>query len=288
MKVYLVDGTYELFRYYYAPGQTGSKFGATRGVLRSMLGMLEGGVTHLGVATDRVIESFRNDLYAGYKTGAGVEKALLAQFPVVERALEAMGVRTWKMTKYEADDALAAAAKEASAYAEQVIICTPDKDLGQCVVCDHVVQLDRRRDITLNEAGIIAKFGVPPASIPDYLALVGDSADGFPGIPGWGAKTAAAVLSRFGRIEDIPKLASEWGVSLSVRGGPVLAAALDAQRADAMLFKKLATLRTNIKVGATADALRWKGPRKSFKKVADELGAPDLFDKAKELAAGRE
>jgi len=288
MKVYLVDGTYELFRYYYAPGQTGSKFGATRGVLRSMLGMLEGGVTHLGVATDRVIESFRNDLYGGYKTGAGVEEALLAQFPLVERALEAMGVRTWKMTKYEADDALAAAAKEASAYAEQVIICTPDKDLGQCVVCDHVVQLDRRRDITLNEAGIIAKFGVPPASIPDYLALVGDSADGFPGIPGWGAKTAAAVLSRFGRIEDIPKLASEWGVSLSVRGGPVLAAALDAQRADAMLFKKLATLRTNIKVGATADALRWKGPRKSFKKVADELGAPDLFEKAKELAAGRE
>ena len=286
MKVYLVDGTYELFRYYYAPGQTGSKFGATRGVLRSMLGMLEGGVTHLGVATDRVIESFRNDLYAGYKTGAGVEKALLAQFPVVERALEAMGVRTWKMTKYEADDALAAAAKEASSYAEQVIICTPDKDLGQCVVGDHVVQLDRRRNITLNEAGIIVKFGVPPASIPDYLALVGDSADGYPGIPGWGAKTAAAVLSRFGRIENIPKLASEWGVTLSVRGGPVLAAALDAQRADAMLFKKLATLRTNIKVGATADALLWKGPRKSFKRVAEELGAPDLFEKAKEIAAG--
>jgi 5'-3' exonuclease len=250
-----------------------------------MLGMLDGGVTHLGVATDRVIESFRNDLYAGYKTGAGIEKELFAQFPVLERALMSMGLRVWRMTKYEADDALAAAAKEASTYADQVVICTPDKDLGQCVVGDHVVQLDRRRDITLNEAGIVAKFGVKPASIPDYLALVGDSADGFPGLPGWGAKTAAAVLAKFGRIEDIPRLASEWGIGLSVRGGPVLAATLDTQRADAMLFKKLATLRTNFKVGATADALRWKGPRKSFKKVAEELGAPGLFEQASEIAA---
>lgn len=285
MKVYLVDGTYELFRYYYAPGQTGSKFGATRGVLRSVLGMLDGGVTHIGVATDHVIESFRNDLYEGYKTGEGVEKALLAQFPVLERGLEAMGVRVWKMTKYEADDALAAAAKEASAYAEQVVICTPDKDLAQCVVGDLVVQLDRRRNITLNEASVIAKFGVKPGSIPDYLALVGDSADGYPGLPGWGSRTAAAVLSRFGRIEEIPRHASEWGVSLSVRGGPVLAATLEAQRPQAMLFKKLATLRTNVRVGATAEALAWKGPRKSFQKAAEELGAPDLFGRAKEVAA---
>jgi 5'-3' exonuclease len=254
-------------------------------VLRSMLGMLDGGVTHLGVATDRVIESFRNDLYASYKTGAGVDKKLLAQFPVLERALEAMGVRTWKMTKYEADDALASAAKQASAYAQEVVICTPDKDLAQCVVGDHVVQLDRRRDITLDEDGVVAKFGVPPASIPDYLALVGDSADGYPGIPGWGAKTAAAVLARFGRIEDIPPRASDWGVSLSVRGGPVLAATLVAERANALLYKRLAILRTNVRVGATASALEWKGPRKSFKKIAAELGDEGLWERAVEVAA---
>jgi len=289
VKVYLVDGTYELFRHYYAvppsKNKQGIEIAATWGVLRSVLGMLDGGVTHIGVATDRVIESFRNDLWAGYKTGAGVPADLLAQFPVLERALSAMGVRVWRMTKYEADDALAAAAKEASTYAEQVIICTPDKDLGQCVAGDRVVQLDRRRNITLNEAGVVGKFGVKPASIPDYLARVGDSADGYPGLPGWGSKTAAAVLSRFGHIEDIPRQASEWGVSLSVRGGPVLAATLNAQRADAMLFKRLATLRTNVRVGATADRLQWAGPRKSFQKAAEELGAPDLFGRANEVAA---
>jgi 5'-3' exonuclease len=191
------------------------------------------------------------------------------------------------MTKYEADDALAAAAKEASAWAEQVIICTPDKDLGQCVLGDRIVQLDRRRNITLNEAAIVAKFGVPPISIPDYLALVGDSADGFPGLPGWGAKTAAAVLAKFRRIEDIPQKSSEWGVSLSVRGGPILAATLVERRKEAMLYKRLATLKTNVRVGATPSALEWKGPRKSFKKIAAELGDEGIWTRAEEVGAKR-
>ena len=287
MRVYLVDGTYELFRHYFAvpPSQNdeGVEIGAVRGVVRSMLFMLEGGVTHLGVATDHVVESFRNDLWPGYKTGAGVAPDLLAQFPILENALEALGVVVWPMVEFEADDALAAAAAEASAYAEQVVICTPDKDLGQCVIGDLVVQLNRRTNAITNEAGVIAKFGVPPASIPDYLALVGDNADGYPGLPGWGAKTAAAVLAKFGTIEKIPEKSSEW--ELPIRGGPVLAATLVEQREQALLFKDLAILRTGVDVHATADRLLWTGPKKAFAATAAMLGDAGMYDRARKLAA---
>jgi 5'-3' exonuclease len=289
VQVYLVDGTYELFRHYFAlpssVGEDGIEIAAVRGVVRSVLALLEGGVTHLGVATDHVIESFRNDLWPGYKTGAGVADDLLAQFPILEEALSALGVVVWPMKKYEADDALASAAREAASYAEQVVICTPDKDLAQCVVDDRVVQLDRRANKTIDEDAVIAKFGVPPSSIPDYLALVGDSADGFPGLPGWGAKSAAAVLSRFLHIEDIPADSAVWGVP--VRGASVLADTLKEQRELAVLFKDLATLRTSVRVRATAERLRWAGPRRSFKRVAERLGAPQLLDQAKNIASSR-
>ncbi len=289
MRVYLVDGTYELFRHYYAVPSTkaadGKEVGAVRGVLRSLLFLLDSGCTHLGVATDHVIESFRNDLWPGYKTSAGVEPDLLTQFPILEEALEAMGVVVWPMVEFEADDALAAAALEASAYAEQVLICTPDKDLGQSVRGDTVVQLIRRTNVVLNEAGITAKFGVPPASIPDYLALVGDSADGYPGLPGWGAKTAASVLAKFGHIENIPEQSSQW--ALPVRGGPVLAGTLKEQRELALLFKDLATLRTTISVGATADRLVWKGPKKAFAAMSVLLGDEALVARAREVAGTR-
>jgi 5'-3' exonuclease len=289
VKVHLVDGTYELFRHYFVlpshKTDDGTEVAAVRGVVRSMLLLLQEGATHVGVATDHVIESFRNKLWPGYKTGAGVEPELLAQFPILERALTALGLVVWPMTKYEADDALAAAAKEASAYAEQVIICTPDKDLAQCIVGRRVVQLDRRKNKLLAEPDIVEKFGVRPASIPDYLALVGDSADGFPGLPGWGAKSAAAVLARFRHIEDIPADAAKWGLAL--RGGEKLAATLAEQRKLALLFKDLATLRTSVPVRATADRLRWRGPRRTFKQVATELGAPQLFEQASELSAKR-
>jgi len=289
MRVYLVDGTYELFRHYYAVPSTkaadGKEVGAVRGVLRSLLFLLDSGCTHLGVATDHVIESFRNDLWPGYKTSAGVEPDLLTQFPILEEALEAMGVVVWPMVEFEADDALAAAALEARAYAEQVLICTPDKDLGQSVRGDTVVQLIRRTNVVLNEAGITAKFGVPPASIPDYLALVGDSADGYPGLPGWGAKTAASVLAKFGHIENIPEQSSQW--ALPVRGGPVLAGTLKEQRELALLFKDLATLRTTISVGATADRLVWKGPKKAFAAMSVLLGDEALVARAREVAGTR-
>jgi len=288
MRVYLIDGTYELFRHYYAvpPAKNaqGIEVGAVRGVVRSVLGLLGSGVTHLGVATDHVIESFRNDLWPGYKTSAGVPADLLAQFPLLEDALEALGVVVWAMVEFEADDALASAAREAAAYAEQVVICTPDKDLSQCVVADRVVQLNRRTGQVTDEAGVVAKFGVSPASIPDYLALVGDSADGFPGLSGWGAKSAAAVLAKFQHIEDIPRLASQW--ELPLRGAVVLAGTLDRERDLALLFKDLATLRDSIPVGATADRLRWSGPREGFRRVAEDLGAPELFNEAREISSG--
>src|SRR5262252_3413795 len=216
MDVYLIDGTYELFRHFFAlPSATdkdGQEIAAVRGVLGSVLSMIEGGATHIGVATDHVIESFRNDLYLGYKTGDGVDPALLSQFPILEEALQSMGVLVWPMIKFEADDALASAAARAAKdrRPRRVIICTPDKDLGQCVVGSRVVQLDRRRESLRDEAGVIAKFGVRPSSIPDYLALVGDSADGYPGIAGWGLKAAAAVLSRYPHLEDIPKDWRQW------------------------------------------------------------------------------
>jgi len=286
VNVHLIDGTYELFRHYFAVPQSkndaGVEIAATRGVVRSMLMLLGEGATHVGVATDHVIESFRNDLWPGYKTSAGVESDLLTQFPLLERALSALGLVVWPMTKYEADDALASAATEASGYAKQVLICTPDKDLGQCVVGKRIVQLDRRRALLIDETAVVAKFGVRPSSIPDYLALVGDSADGFPGLPGWGARSAATVLVKFRHLEAIPDDPARW--RLPIRGSAALAETLAGQRKLALLFKDLATLRSNVPVRATAERLRWSGPRRAFKQIAaDELGAPQLYEQALSL-----
>src|SRR4051794_29346665 len=248
MKAHLVDGTYELFRHHFGlPEEARSRpgtNGAVRGVLWTIYYLLEEGATHVGVATDRVIESFRNELWLGYKTGAGVDPVLLAQFPVLEEGLELMGVTLWPMVELEADDALASAAAVLAddPSVEQVIILTPDKDLGQCVDGRRVVQYDRRKQAIVDEAGVVAKFGVSPSSIPDYLALVGDSADGFPGLPGWGAKSAAAVLSRYGSIEAIPDSAGQWDVP-GLRGAPKLAATLASARGAAALFKGLGAVR---------------------------------------------
>jgi 5'-3' exonuclease len=275
LKVYLVDGTYELFRHYYAVPSArdphGHEVGAVRGVLASILGMVTGGATHIGVATDHVIESFRNGLWASYKTSAGVERDLLAQFPLLEEALATMGVRVWPMVEFEADDALAAAAAAADSddRVDEVIICTPDKDLAQCVRGTRVVQLNRRTRAIRDEAGVVEKFGVPPASIPDYLALVGDAADGYPGLPGWGAKSAAAVLARFGHLEDIPEDWRLWHVNASKPAA--LADTLVRQRELAFLFRTLATLRTDIPVFENVDELEWKGPTSDFEKLASRL-----------------
>ena len=271
MKVHLIDGTYELFRHYFAVPKArdaqGREVGAVRGVLASLLSMMRGGVTHIGVATDHVIESFRNNLWAGYKTGEGVEADLLSQFPLLEEVLTAAGMTVWPMVEFEADDALAAASALAlkDARVEQVVICTPDKDLAQCVEGSRVVQLVRRTGITLDEARVIAKFGVPPASIPDYLALVGDSADGYPGLPGWGAKSTAAVLARFGHIESIPESARDWHVN--VAGSVTLADTLVRERKLALLFRTLATLRIDIPLFDNVDDLRWTGPRAGFEEI---------------------
>lgn len=286
VRVYLIDGTYELFRHYFAvPAHTaadGVEVAAVRGVIFSVIALLQSGVTHIAVATDHVVESFRNGLWPGYKTGAGIEPELLAQFPILEDALSALGVAVWPMIEFEADDALAAGAARAAGYAAQVLICTPDKDLAQCVVDDHVVQFDRRANKIINADGVVTKFGVPPRSIPDYLALVGDSADGFPGLRGWGAKSSAAVLSKFLSIEAIPDDAADWGID--VRGAAVLAATLAEQRDLAMLFKNLATLRTSVALDASAETIRWRAPRRDFRRLADYLGAPSLADQAAELA----
>ncbi len=287
VRVHLIDGTYELFRHYFAvPSHktaAGLEVGAVRGVVRSLLVLLADGATHVGVATDHVVESFRNGLWPGYKTSAGVPRDLLAQFSVLEDTLSALGLVVWPMTRYEADDALASAAAEAAGYAQQVLICSPDKDLAQCVIGRRVVQLDRRSGKVTDERGVVEKFSVRSASIPDYLALVGDSADGYPGLRGWGAASAAAVLSRFRHIEKIPADPAQWRVAL--RGGATLAATLAEQRELALLFKDLATLRTSVPVRATADRLRWSGPRRTFRRVAAELGAPQLFDQAREIHA---
>jgi 5'-3' exonuclease len=267
--VHLIDGTYELFRDFYAvpPAQdrTGAEVGAVRGVLNSIRGMLNRGeATHLGVATDHVIESFRNDLWPGYKTGDGIDPNLLAQFPLLEDTLRAFGVKVWAMVEYEADDALAAAAVRAAddPRVTQVRICSPDKDLAQCVSGNRIVQEDRLRRTIRDEAGVMAKFGVPPMSIPDYLALVGDSSDGYPGIPGWGAKSAAAVLAKFHHINQIPADWRSWGVNVARPGA--LSIALEKDRPLAMLFRDLATLRSNIDVFETVDELEWKGPTPAF------------------------
>jgi 5'-3' exonuclease len=237
------------------------------------------------VATDHVIESFRNALWPGYKTGEGMDPLLYAQFQPVEEALRALGVVVWPMVEFEADDALAAAALMAAADArvEQVVVCTPDKDLAQCVRGDRIVQLDRRTREVRNESGVQAKFGVLPASIPDWLALVGDSADGFPGLPGWGAVSAATVLARYRRLEDIPEAATEWDVS--VRGATRLATTLAEQRESALLFRTLATLRADAPIGPDVDALRWGGPRAEFAAWSERLGAPTLQERASRLVA---
>ncbi len=289
MKVYLIDGTYELFRHFFAVpaavDANGREIGAVREVLTSVLSMIERGTTHLGVATDHVVESFSNDLYTGDKTSEGVAPELLSQFPILEEALEAMGVVVWPMVYFEADDALASAAAKAAVdeRVERVFICTPDKDLSQCVVGDHVVQLDRRQDIVRDEAGVVAKFGVGPRSIPDYLAVVGDSADGFPGVAGWGAKAAASVLSQYPHLENIPK---NWGAwNSSIRKAKSLSASLFEAWDDALLFRTLATLRLDADVFDTVDALRWKGPRENFESVCQSMKANDLLRRVKAAAA---
>jgi 5'-3' exonuclease len=284
MKVYLVDGTYELFRHFFAvPPQkdaSGMEIGAVRGVLGSILGMLEGGATHVGVATDHVIESFRNHLYAGYKTSEGVAPELLAQFPILEDALRLLGVVVWPMVEYEADDALAAGAALAARdpRVEQVLICTPDKDLAQCVVGTRVVQLDRRRNIERDEEGVVAKWGVRPESIPDFLAVVGDSADGYPGLPGWGEKAAAAALSRFAHLEGIPRDWRQWPTS--IRGAQRLCSVLEERWEEAALYRALATLRVEAPVCESVDELRWRGPRPEFEAYAGSMGAEGLYRRA--------
>jgi 5'-3' exonuclease len=275
MQIHLVDGTYELFRYFFAmPSHRdadGREVAAVRGVIASIFGMITAGATHVGVATDHVIESFRNTLWRGYKTGAGVDPALLSQFPLLEEALQAAGFVVWPMVEFEADDALAAAAEIAArdGRAERVIICTPDKDLAQSVRGTRVVQMNRRTRTIMDEAGVIAKFGVPPASIPDYLALVGDSADGYPGLRGWGAKSAAAVLARYGHIEAIPADWRTWGVNAANAGA--LSRVLAEERDRALLFRTLATLRTDLPLFQSVDELEWKGPTPAFAPLAAKL-----------------
>jgi 5'-3' exonuclease len=278
LKVYLIDGTYELFRHYFAMPKArdanGREVGAVRGVLASMLALMRDGVTHIAVATDHVIESFRNNLWHGYKTGEGVEPDLLSQFPILEQVLTAAGIVVWPMIEYEADDALASAAAIAAKdrHVEQVVICTPDKDLAQCVRETRIVQLIRRTGVILDEAAIIAKFGVPPASIPDYLALVGDAADGYPGLPGWGAKSTATVLARYAHIESIPVSCGDW--HLNVANAATLADTRVRQRKQALLFRTLATLKADIPLFKKVDELRWAGPTPAF----DAIGR--LLEKA--------
>jgi 5'-3' exonuclease len=286
MDVYLIDGTYELFRHFFAVpsarDDTGREIGAVRGVLTSLLGLMTAGDTHIGVATDHVIESFRNELWPGYKTGAGIPSDLYSQFPLLEAALVALGVVVWPMVEFEADDALASAAALAAADSrvDRVLVCTPDKDLAQVVRGTRVVQMDRRARTIRDEAGVVAKFGVAPASIPDYLALVGDAADGYPGLPGWGARSAAAVLARFGHLEDIPDDWRVWGVNAARPS--VLAATLAAQRREAFLFRELARLRTDLPLFTDVESLRWLGPTPAFA----DLGL--RFDRAAREAGNRQ
>ena len=277
LDIYLVDGTYELFRHYYAMpsarDSNGREVSAVRGVLASVLGMMKGGATHIAVATDHVIESFRNELWPSYKTGEGIEPDLLAQFPLLEEVLSAAGIVVWPMVEFEADDALAAAAMAAvrDDRVERVIICTPDKDLAQCVRGTRIVQLNRRTRVTIDEAGVIQKYGVSPASIPDYLALVGDPADGHPGLKGWGAKSSAAVLAKFTHLESIPTDWREWHVN--VANASALADTLSREQEQALLFRTLATLRTDIDLFDDVDELRWNGPTPAFTDLATRLDA---------------
>jgi 5'-3' exonuclease len=284
--VHLVDGTYELFRYHFAPNNKDPHKGATRGVLGSLLMLLESGATHVGVATDHVIESFRNDLWPGYKTSAGMPPELLAQFGLLEDVLVAAGITTWPMVELEADDALGAAARVAANddRVDRVIICTPDKDLGQCVG-GKVVQWDRRRDVVFDAAGVREKFGVDPGSIPDYLALVGDSADGFPGLAGFGARSAAAVLAKYEHLEHVPAKGDEWGVG--VRNPGRLAATLRDNFELALLFRRIATIESGADVLADVDDLRWTGPRRELVELSEQIGGLGLTERAIRLAERR-
>ncbi len=294
MEVHLVDGTYELFRQYFGQpprhGADGEEIGAVRGVLLSLLGMMAEGATHIGVATDHVVESFRNDLWPGYKTGEGIEPELKAQFPVLEAALEAFGVVVWPMVELEADDALASAAAVAAEdpTVDRVIICTPDKDLAQCVIGRRVVQLDRRKGVVSDEDGVWEKFGVAPGSIPDWLALVGDSADGFPGLAGWGKRSASTVLAHYGTFDAVPDRLSEWDptVRSELRGAAKLAARLAEEREQAELFRDLATLRRDPTLLTEVSALRWDGPTEGFAEVCQQLRDPSLVDRALAVARG--
>lgn len=288
MKIHLVDGTYELFRHYFAvpsrSDQEGNEVGGLRGVLSSILNLIDDGASHVAVATDHVVESFRNDLWPAYKTGVGMEEELWCQFHPLEDALRAMGIVVWPMVEVEADDGLASGAAQAAAdpQVDQVLICTPDKDLAQCVSGTRVVQFDRRKRELRDQAGVEARFGVAPDSIPDYLALVGDAADGFPGVPGWGAKSTALVLKRYGNLDHIPADATEWDVT--VRGAKRLSESLNQHREDAHLFRTLATLRTNLRLFDHVDELRWKQPEPRFEALAAYLGAPGLWTRAVKLS----
>ena len=296
MIVHLIDGTYELYRQHFGQAvrhSTPPPLAATRGVVQSTLQLLTGGATHVTVAVDHVIESFRNDLYEGYKTSDGMEVDILEQLPVMEDALRALGVPVWPMVKYEADDGLAAGALIASndPRVDQVQMLTPDKDLGQCVVGNRVVQYDRRNDLIINEQAIIAKFGVGPASIADWLGLVGDTADGFPGLSGWGAKSAASVLSRYLHIEDIPDDAAQWALDgVTVRGAAKLATTLQEQRSLAHLFKVVATVITDVEDDVqlgVVDDWEWRGPTKDLAGIASTLGMTDLVERAERAMVGR-
>lgn len=292
MKVHLVDGTYELFRQHFGAAgkhRDPSPFAATIGALTSTVMLLEEGATHVAVATDHEIESFRNELYDGYKTGEGLPEEIVHQIPLLEQALQALGVPVWPMGRYEADDGLAAGAAVAGAddRVTQVVLVTPDKDLAQCVVGDRVVQYDRRTGVVTDHDGVIAKFGVAPSSIPDYLALVGDTADGFPGLPGWGATSTSSVLARYGHLEHIPGDAGTWEVK--VRGAAKLSATLTEQWDLALLFRDVATVRTEVSDDVTigvVDDWRWQGPSTAFESLAHDLGAPRLMERALRAAAG--
>ena len=286
MDVHLVDGTYELFRYFYgAPShvtEVGEEVAAVRGVVGTVLQLIDDGATHIGVATDHVVTSFRNDLYAGYKTGEGMDPIILGQFGLLEEALESVGVVVWPMVDHEADDAMASAARSAATddRVERVWICTPDKDLGQCVG-GKIVQYDRRKEKLFDTAAVEEKFGVPPASIPDYLALVGDSADGFPGLPGFGARTAATLLARYGTIDAIPEDAADWDVT--VRGATKLVATLQERAEDAVLFRRIATVVDDLELFGDVEELRWTGPTAGFTAMAERLDATRLVARAAKL-----
>lgn len=283
MKIHLVDGTYELFRSFYGPpprkAPDGREVGATVGLLRTLLFLInDSGATHIGCAFDHVIESFRNDLFEGYKTGAGIDPDLFSQFELAEEAVAALGIVVWPMIEFEADDAIAAAAVrfQKDPEVEQVVICSPDKDLTQLVHGDRVVSWDRRREIVYDEAAVIEKYGVSPESIPDYLALVGDSADGIPGVPGWGAKSVAMVLSKYPHLEDIPDEVEDWGITAG--RARTLLENLDANRDESLLYRRLTTLRTDVPIKESLDDLEWLGAPEHFKKFCQDLGAEKILD----------